>query len=90
MTTEEIHAERQSSQCFLPGVHMTTILLLALALLLSGCTIPPGRPLGGQPGGPVQGPQNPVCFNRDGNFSIERTAWYAPYTPDLGDCGAER
>jgi len=65
-------------------------LLIILALLLSACTMPPGRALGGPAGGPVQGPQNPVCFNRDGNILIERTTWYAPYTPDLGDCGAKR
>lgn len=60
------------------------LLCLAVLAILAGCTVPPSRP------GAQQGPQNPVCFNRNGNFSIERTTRYAPYTPDLGDCGGKR
>lgn len=55
-------------------------ILIILVLLLSACTTPGS-------GGPVQGPQNPVCVNRDGTPKIERTTGYAPYSPDLGDCG---
>lgn len=62
---------------------MTRTLIIILALLLAGCTTPPARPSGNQ----VQGPQNPVCLNRSGQFEIVRTVWYAIYTPDLGSCG---